>query len=153
MEIEDYIERIIEKGDIRDMNTLSDILEEVMKVLKDYDKECYQKYEMELYEMAYGKKLNDKAKIKWVEDMRPYSKWTIQEVEKICSNYEVRIPLYSFFVIINMLYSDMSKVLGTGDSEESLLRYIKASEDWYYDEDANNTEEAKLYCYWKYIVN
>ena len=34
MEIDDYIERIIEKGDIRDMNTLSDILEELMKVIK-----------------------------------------------------------------------------------------------------------------------
>ena len=30
MEIEDYIEKIIEKGDIKDMNTLSDMLEEAV---------------------------------------------------------------------------------------------------------------------------
>ena len=50
---------------------------------------------------------------------------------------------------MNMLYSDMSNVLGTGDTEESLRKYIEATRDWLNDPDA---EECKLYNYWKYVV-
>lgn len=38
-------------------------------------------------------------------------------------------------------------------TDEVIERYIKAAEDWYYDEDTNKTENEKLYCYWKEIVN
>lgn len=38
-------------------------------------------------------------------------------------------------------------------TDEVIERYIKAAEDWYYDSDLIYTEDEKLYCYWKYIVN
>lgn len=38
-------------------------------------------------------------------------------------------------------------------TDEVIEKYIKAAEDWYYDEDAKKTEGEKLYCYWKYIAN
>ena len=88
MDIDDYIERIIEKGDIRDMNTLSDILEELMKVVKDYDTECYKKYEMELYKMAYGNTLSKELAEKIVNKMKPYGeKWTMNETMDIQERY------------------------------------------------------------------
>ena len=74
-------------------------------------------------------------------------------VQEIYSRYGIEMPFYSFFVIINMMYSDMGKILGTGNDNETLIKYIEASQNWYFDEDTINTQEAKLYNYWKYVVN
>lgn len=153
MEIEDIIQTIIDNGSIEDMHKLSDILEDSLEMLEKYDKECFEKYEMELYEMAYGQNLTDKTKIEWVKTMQPSAKWRVEEAQEIYSKYGIEMPFYSFFVIINMMFSDMNRVLGMGDDQESINKYINATQDWYFDEDATNTQEAKLYNYWKYIVN
>lgn len=152
-DIEEYIERIIDNGKIEDMHMLSEILEDTMELLERSDNEKYKKYQMCLYEMAFGKKLTDEMKIEWVENMRPKAKWELEEIEDIHSQYGIQMPLYSFYVIMNMLYSDMSRGIGQINNQDGLERYIQCSNDWYYDEDANNTEEEKLYAYWKYIVN
>lgn len=133
MEIEDYIERIIEKGDIRDMNTLSDILEEVMKVLKDYDKECYQKYEMELYKMAYGNTLSKEMAEKIVNNMKPYGKkWTLNQTMDIQEKYGLdRIKSTDFFVVMNSAYNDYNDIF-----DDKLDLYVKFAEDFINDEDA-----------------
>ena len=152
MEIKEYLDRIIDNDKLEDMQKLSDIFEKTMEHLEKCDKNTFDKYEMELYEMANGERLTDKMKIEWVENMHPIAKWNLQDIEKIYSRYAINMPLHSFYVIMNMLYSDMNTVFGTGEDEQSLSRYIKGSENWYYDEDATNTEEQKLYFYWKYIV-
>lgn len=153
MDIEDVIQKIVDNGSIEDMHKLSDILEDSLEMLEKYDKECFEKYEMELYEMAYGQNLTDKTKIEWVKTMQPSAKWRVEEAQEIYSKYGIEMPFYSFFVIINMMFSDMNRVLGMGDDQESINKYINATQDWYFDEDATNTQEAKLYNYWKYIVN
>lgn len=153
MEVEDYIEIIINNGKIEDMHKLSEILDDVMEKLKIYDESCYKNYEMQLYEMAFGNTLSDELKVKWVKQMHPSYKWELNEIEQVAMNHGVNIPLYSFYAIMNMFYSDMQNVLGSGDNQESLEKYIQASNDWYYDEDATNTQEAKLYFYWRNIVN
>lgn len=153
MDIENIIREIVDSGNVEHMHNLSDILEDTLEIIKQYDEECYKKYEMELYEMAYGKKLTDKIKTEWVQNLQPSAKWNIEEIEEIYSRYGIEMPLYSFFVIMNMMYSDMEKILGTGNDNDSLIRYIQTSHNWYYDEDATNTQESKLYNYWKYIVN
>ena len=38
MDIEEYIERIVDNGKIEDMQELSDMLEDTMEIIKDYDK-------------------------------------------------------------------------------------------------------------------
>lgn len=153
IDIEEIIQRIIDNGNIQDMHTLSEILEDTMEIIEKYDEECYKEYEMELYTMAYGKKLPDKIKFEWVKNMKPIARWGLEEIKDIYSRYDIDIPLYSFFVIINLLYSDMKNSLGQIENEEDLTKYIQATNDWYYDEDAKNTEEAKLLAYWKHIVN
>ena len=152
MDIEEYIERIVDNGKIEDMQELSDMLEDTMEIIKDYDKECYKDFEMKLYEMAYGKKLTDNMKREWVKKMRPMSKWTEEEVKNIVSQYGFEVPYMSAFVILNMLYSDMKSAFGDGNDEESLKRYLRGTSDWYFDEDAKVDGEEKLFNYKMYIV-
>ena len=152
MDIEEYIEKIVDNGKIEDMQTLSDMLEDTMEIIKDYDKECYKKMEMKLYQMAYGKILTDNMKRKWVKEMRPMSKWTEEEVKDIVNQYGFEVPYMSAFVILNMLYSDMKSAFGDGNDEESLKRYLRGTNDWYFDEDAKVDGEEKLFNYKMYIV-
>lgn len=72
MDIEEYIEKIIDNGKIEDMQELSDILEDTMEIIKDYDKECYKEFEMKLYVLAYGNRLNKSMAEEIVHKMRPY---------------------------------------------------------------------------------
>lgn len=146
MDIDDYIERIIEKGDIRDMNTLSDILEELMKVVKDYDTECYKKYEMELYKMAYGNTLSKELAEKIVNKMKPYGeKWTMNETMDIQERYGLdRIKSSSFYVVLNSAYNDFNNLFG-----EDLDMYVRYTEDFINDEDA---VEDKVFIYYTTLV-
>lgn len=146
MDIDDYIERIIEKGDIRDMNTLSDILEELMKVVKDYDTECYKKYEMELYKMAYGNTLSKELAEKIVNKMKPYGeKWTMNETMDIQERYGLdRIKSSSFYVVLNSAYNDFNSLFG-----EDLDMYVRYTEDFINDEDA---VEDKVFIYYTTLV-
>ena len=152
MDIEEYIEKIVDNGKIEDMQTLSELLEDTMEIIKDYDEKCYKDFEMKLYEMAYGKKLTDNMKREWVKKMRPMSKWTEEEVKNIVSQYGFEVPYMSAFVILNMLYSDMKSAFGDGNDEESLKRYLRGTSDWYFDEDAKVDGEEKLFNYKMYIV-
>lgn len=152
MDIEEYIEIIVQNGRLEDMETLSELLEDTMEIIKDYDNECYKEFEMKLYEMAYGKVLTDNMKREWVKKMRPMSKWTEEEVKNIVSQYEFEVPYMSAFVILNMLYSDMKSAFGDGNDEESLKRYLRGTSDWYFDEDAKVNGEEKLFNYKMYIV-
>lgn len=72
MDIEEYIEKIVDNGKIEDMEELSDMLEDTMEIIKDYDRECYKEFEMKLYKMAYGSRLNKTIAEEIVNKMRPY---------------------------------------------------------------------------------
>jgi hypothetical protein len=152
MHIKKYIEKIIEDGDRSEMEELSEMLEKAVCETKKYDENLYEEYKMNLYEMAYGCVLTDEMKREWVANMSPLAKWSEEEITSVVKEYDIDMPILSVYVIMNMFYSDMKKALGSGDDEESLKRYIQATKDWYYDSDATNTEEAKLYNYYKYIV-
>jgi hypothetical protein len=62
------------------------------------------------------------------------------------------MPVLSAYVIMNMKYSDEKKALGTGDDEESLMRYIEATKGFYNDPDATKSGEEKLFEYYFHIV-
>ena len=145
MEIDDYIERIIEKGDIRDMNTLSDILEELMKVIKEYDTECYKKYEMELYKMAYGNTLSKELAEKIVNKMKPYGeKWTMNETMDIQERYGLdRIKSSDFYIVLNSAYNDFNNLFG-----DDIDMYVRYAEDFINDEDA---VDGKVFLYYTTI--
>lgn len=151
--IKDNIEKIVQKGNDEDMQKLSDILEKSLDRMQDLEPDKYNEYNMCIYELANGKILTDEMKREWVRNMKPLAKWTEEDVANVVGQYDIKIPITSCYLILNMLYSDMKSAFGSGDNEESLKRYINGMNDWYFDEDAKNTKEAKIYNYWKYIVN
>lgn len=133
MDIEEYIERIVDNGKIEDMQTLSDMLEDTMEIIKDYDKECYKDFEMKLYKMAYGSHLNKSMAQDIVNKMRPYGmRWNIEETESMQRQRGLEdIPKADFFVVINSAYNDYKDIFG-----EDLEGYIRFTIDFIKDEDA-----------------
>lgn len=152
MKIKKYIEKIGENKNIEDMQKLGDMLADIIYMMKESHPELYEKYKMKLYIMAYGKVLTDEMKREWVEEMKPRAKWTEEEVKNVVTQFGVKIPYMSAYVILNMLYSDMKDVFGTGDDEESLRKYLEGTNNWYYDEDSKVDGEEKLFNYKFYVV-
>lgn len=152
MQVKEYLEKIIEKGDRKDMKELSEMLDKAIYKVKDCEPEWYDKKCMKLYTMAYGKVLTDDMKKKWVQELKPMAKWSYEEIEKVIKNYNINIPVSSAYIIMNMLYSDMKSILGNGEDETSLQKYIETMKHWYFDEDAKNSEENKLFEYYFNIV-
>lgn len=149
----EYIDKIIMSGNDNQMHELKEVLVDTISYIKNKDENVYNKIECDLYEIAEGKTLTEEKAKEWVSKMIPRAKWTLNDIKQIASKYQLNIPIIPAYVIMNMMYSDFSDVLGENDTNEIIEKYIKAAEDWYYDEDARHTEDEKLYCYWKNIVN
>lgn len=141
MDIEEYIERIVDNGKIEDMQELSEMLEDTMEIIKDYDPECYKDFEMKLYKMAYGNHLNKSMAQDIVNKMRPYGmRWSIEETESMQRQRGLEdIPKADFFVVINSAYNDYKDIFG-----EDLEGYIRFTIDFIKDEDA---KEGKVFKY------
>jgi len=148
-----YIDKIINSNDNKKMEDLRDVLEDTIFYIKDVDEDTYNKIECDLYEIAMGKVLDGNMAKEWVNKMQPKAKWSLNEIEQLKNQYQFNLPIISAYVIMNMLYSDFGDVLGEEMNNETLQRYIQMAEDWYYDSDAKHTEDEKLYCYWKSIIN
>ena len=140
MDIEEYIEKIVENGKIEDMEELSDILETTMEIIKDYDEECYKKMEMRLYKMAYGNKLNRKMAEEIVDKMKPYGKrWSLDETKKIQEQFGLdNISSIDFFVVMNRNFNDSRDTVErfAKGPEEELEMYVCLTKDFIMDEDA-----------------
>lgn len=141
MDIEEYIEKIVDNGKIEDMEELSDMLEDTMEIIKDYDEKCYKEFEMKLYKMAYGNHLNKSMAQDIVNKMRPYGmRWNIEETENLQRQRGIEdIPKADFFVVINSAYNDYKDIFG-----EDLEGYIRFTIDFIKDEDA---KEGKVFKY------
>ena len=103
MDIEEYIEIIVQNGKLEDMETLSDLLEDTLEIIKDYDKECYKEMEMKLYKMAYGSHLNKSMAEEIVHKMRPFGeRWSYKESEDLQRQRGINdIDEYEFYVVLN----------------------------------------------------
>lgn len=141
MEIADYIERIIAKNNTEDMYELSDILEELMEILEQKDKNMYKKYLMELYKMAYGNNLTKDLAEEIVSQMRPRGeKWTFNQASEIKEKYGLDdIKAADFYIVINSAYNDYFDIFN-----ENLDLYVKFTVDFIKDEDA---KEGKVLNY------
>lgn len=133
MDIEEYIEKIVDNGKIEDMETLSDMLEDTMEIIKDYDKECYKEFEMKLYKMAYGSHLNKSMAKEIVNKMRPYGeRFSFEETKKLQEQRGINdIDPIEFFVVINSAYNDYKDIFS-----EDIEGYIRFTIDFIKDEDA-----------------
>ena len=103
MDIEEFIEKIVDNGKIEDMETLSDLLEDTLEIIKDYDKDCYKEMEMKLYTLAYGNHLNKSMAEEIVNNMRPFGeKFSLEQSREIQDRYNVNnIDLIEFYVVLN----------------------------------------------------
>ena len=143
--IKTYIDKIGESKDVKKMEELGDMLEELIYGLKESHHEEYEEYKEELYEMAYGKKLNKERAVEWVNDMKPVGEhWNIDQTTSAKEGLGFNVDNIDFYVVANMMYNDYNDLVK--DNEELALRLAN---DWLHDEDS---KEDKLYCYWKHII-
>ncbi len=147
MEIKEYLDRIIDNDKLEDMHKLSDIFEKTMEHLEKCDKNAFDKYEMELYEMANGKVLNQKMAEKIVNNMRPYGmKWTIDEIDEIKKQYGFNnLRTIDTYIVVNSAYNDFQDIFG-----DKIEMYIRYARDFIEDEDA---KDGKVFLYFTTIPN
>ena len=144
MDIEKIIQKIVNNGKVEDMHELSDILEDVLEDLQNYDKEVYKKYELDLYEMAYGCILDMNMAKDIVNNMKPYGEhWTIEQTSRMQHDYNLNFRDEDFYVVINSAYNDYRDLFN--DNIESYIRYTN---DFINDEDAI---KDKVYIYYTTI--
>ena len=146
MDIEEYIEIIVQNGKLEDMETLSELLEDTMEIIKDYDNECYKEMEMKLYKMANGNRLNRKMAEEIVNKMRPYGKrWSIEETRQMQEQRGIsNISDVDFFIVINSAYNDYQNLFG-----DNIEDYVRFTMDFIQDEDA---KQDKVFLYYTEIV-
>ena len=88
MHIERLIRKIVDDGDRREMEELSDILVEVINIVKKYDEDCYREYKMKIYKMAYGNQITQEIAEDIVREMKPSGqRWGINETEQMQRDY------------------------------------------------------------------
>ena len=145
MDIEEFIEKIVDNGKIEDMQELSDMLEDTMEIIKDYDEKCYEDFEMKLYKMAYGSHLNKSMAEEIVNNMRPFGKrWSLEESKKIQEQRGIKdIDPIEFFVVMNSAYNDYKDIFS-----EDIEGYIRFTIDFIKDEDA---KQDKVFIYYTEI--
>ena len=133
MEIEHYIRKIVDDGDRKEMEELSDILVEVVDIVKKYDEDCYREYKMKLYKMAYGNEIPEEVAEDIVHKMRPAGqRWSINETEQMQRDYGLdNINPIDFYLTMNMAFNDYRDVFG-----DNLDMYIRFSKAFICDEDA-----------------
>ena len=146
MDIEEYIEIIVQNGRIEDMEELSEMLEKTMNIIKKYDMDCYNDLMMKLYKMAYGAIITKEMAENIVNNMRPYGmKWSYEETKKMQQNYGLdNIRGADFYLVINSAYNDFNDIFG-----EDTEGYIKYTIDFIEDEDAKSD---KVFTYYTTIV-
>ena len=143
--IRKYIDKIGESKEVEKMNKLGDMLEELIEGLKEAHHEEYEEYKNELYEMAYGKKINKEMAVEWVNSMKPVGEhWSIDQTTGAKESLGYDVDNIDFYIVANMMFNDYVDIVQ--DNEELAL---KMAYDWLNDEDA---KEDKLYCYWKHII-
>ena len=129
-----------------------EIINMLLCKIKEEDIELYNYVECELYEMVNGKKLDSYLADKWVDEMNPPAKWNREEVQNVANNYGIQIPIDDLYVLMNKLYSDSEDIYGSGNTTDSIEKYISGVKNFYFDKDIKISGSEKLYNYYKYIV-
>lgn len=145
MKIKEYLERIIEKGDRKDMEELSDMLDKAIYKVKDCDPEWYEKKCMELYIMAYGKVLNEEMAKDIISKMEPYHMhWTLEQTIQVqVQNGLNNIRDIDFWVVMNSAYNDFHDLF-----EDNIDMYVKYTKNFILDKDG---KEDKVFLYFTTI--
>lgn len=142
MKIKEYIAKIIVNGDQKDMEELSEMLDESIMKLKIYDPECYKKYKTKLLGMAYNYKFDEEMAKEIVENMKPLSEvWNLNTTNSVKAEYGINANDYDFYIVMNSMINDYNEVIDKDDIET----YAKMSNAFINDEDAVKNKVWKYY--------
>lgn len=136
------IKRIVEEGDKKEMEKLSDILDEVIYAIRDYDEELYDKYARCIYIMANGDNLTYEVGKYLVENMKPFGEhWTLEQTTNVKNQYGYTdINDINFWVVMNTAYNDYYEIF-----KENLDVYVKWTYAFLTDIDARKNKVVKYY--------
>ena len=143
--IKEDIKKIVEEGNQEEMEKLSEILEDVVYIVQDYDEEVFEKYAMCIYKMANGYQLNMPMAEKIVGAMKPVGEhWTIDQTTGVKNQYGFTdVSDIDFWVVMNSAYNDYRDIF-----KENIEVYAKWSYAFIKDEDA---KEGKVFNYFTAI--
>jgi hypothetical protein len=145
MHIKKYIEKIVDDGDKKEMEELSEMLEKAVCEIKEYDEELYEKYKMKLYRMAYGDVLTKEMAENIIMNMQPYHMhWSLEETKSVQEQYGLEsIRDIDFWIVMNSAYNDYKDLF-----DDNIEMYAKYSKNFIKDEDA---KEGKVFLYFTKI--
>lgn len=133
MEIKKYIDKIVENGKDEDMEKLYEMLVEITCKMKELHYDKYKYYKMELYQMAYGKVLNEDMAHEIVEKMKPLGEyWDIDTIKRVKSSAGLTYNDYDFYTVMNSLANDYGEII----DKEDVTTYVKMAKSFIEDEDA-----------------
>lgn len=139
--IKKYIKMIVDNGKPEDMECLSDMLSDVIYLMKDEHHDTYKKYKNKLKGMAYNYQIDEEMAHEIVEDMKPLGEyWNMQTIKSVIGNDMHRLE--DMYVVMNSLANDYSNIISLEDTET----YVNMAHAWLDDAD------AKKYKLWKYFV-
>lgn len=142
---------IIDKIDYSDKHNqekVNDLLEMMSCSIEKSEPEFYNHIKTEIYEMVYGKTINETMAKDWTHLMRPAGEhWNIEATTKAMQDLGYNCDRVDFYVVSNMLYNDYYNIV---KDDESLA--LKMAYDWLNDEDISSSGKEKLYNYYKYVV-
>ena len=142
--IKKYIEMIVDNGKKEDMECLSDMLSDVIYLLKDEHYDKYEKYRNKLYGMAYNYKFDEDMAKELVEEMKPLGEyWDMRTTTSVKNQYNIAMDDYTFYVVMNSLANDYHNAISTDEVET----YVKMTYAFVYDEDAAKDKV------WKYFTS
>jgi len=133
MHIKKMIEKIVDDGDVGEMHELSDILEEVIEIIKNYDPSKYKYYEMCIYRMAYGSNFTEDMARDIVSKMQPYGEhWNMEQSRQVQDEYGLQnLNPINFYIVINSAYNDYRELF-----RDNMDMYVKFTQLFMEDEDA-----------------
>lgn len=140
--IKEDIIKIVNDGDINEMEELSDMLQEVIEIVFKYNENKGKEYELRLYRMAWGDILSKEMAEEIISKMQPYHmRWSLEESRNIQNDYDLdNIRDIDFWIVMNSAFNDYRDLFG-----DNLEMYIKYTRDFILDEDAKSNKVFKYF--------
>lgn len=141
--IRKYIDAIVDSKDTNKEERLKEVFIDIIYDLKEHHHDKYERYEKCLYEIAYGKVINDHLRDKLL--LKIGCHWSIEETEKLRLQYNYNdISPNDFVIMMNLAYFQFKDIF-----EDNIDMYVKFSNNFIKDPDA---KEGKVYNYCNKIL-
>lgn len=137
--IKQYIDRIVENGNPKDMDCLSEMLVDLLYGLKETDYKLFKMYKTKLKGMAYEYQIDEELAKEIVSDMKPLGEyWNIETVSSVVN--KEGYDLLAMYVVMNSLANDYQSAIPLDNVET----YVKLASAWLVDVDGH---DHKLWWY------